>query len=136
MLNGQTGGNSTHLVPLVLLTPQELTTSLLNILLFVPFGVGLPFITVFRLKKVVIIGALFSVSIEILQLVTGLMAHITFRVADINDVIFNTLGVVIGYLLFIEIVRTYRNLSYNSKKPANPILRYIAGRPQVKSTSR
>ena len=105
ILNGQTVGKDLNLIPLITLTPQDLETSLLNILLLIPFGFGLPFITNYRLKKVVVIGALFSIGIEIMQLITGITANITFRIADINDVIFNTVGVAIGYVLFIGFVR-------------------------------
>ena len=103
MLNGQTAGESLNLIPLITLTPEDLKTSLLNILLLVPFGFGLPFITNFRMKEIVIFGALFSIAIELLQFVTGFMAKITFRVADINDVLFNTLGAAIGYMLLLDL---------------------------------
>src|SRR5258708_33868165 len=101
MLRGQAAGKSMNLIPLITLTPQDLKTSLLNILLLIPFGFGLPFITNYRMKKIVVIGALFSIVIEFLQLITGFMAKITFRIADINDVIFNTVGVAMGYILFV-----------------------------------
>jgi glycopeptide antibiotics resistance protein len=131
ILNGQTVGKSLNLIPLMTLTPQDLETTLLNILLLIPFGFGLPFITNFRMKKIVVIGALFSIVIEFLQLITGFMAKITFRIADINDVIFNTVGVAIGYILFVGFVRIYRCISHNWEIEANPILRYIADRPQI-----
>ena len=131
ILNGQTPGKTVNLIPLVTLTSQDLKTSLLNILLLVPFGFGVPFITNIRIKKIVFIGALFSIVIEFLQLVTGLIAKITFRVADINDVIFNTVGVAVGYILFVGFVRIYRHLSQKCKISANPILRYIAERPPI-----
>jgi glycopeptide antibiotics resistance protein len=131
ILNGQTAGKTMNLIPLVMLTPQDLKTSLLNILILVPFGFGLPFITNLRMKKIVVIGALFSIVIEFLQLVTGFMAKITFRIADINDVIFNTVGVAIGYILFVGFVCIYRHISHNWEISANPILRYIAERPQI-----
>jgi glycopeptide antibiotics resistance protein len=131
ILNGQAPGETMNLIPLIALTPQDLKTSLLNILLMIPFGFGLPFITNLRLKKVAIIGALFSIVTEILQLITGFIAGIAFRIADINDVIFNTLGVVVGYLLFVGFVRIYRHASHNWDISANSILRYIAERPQI-----
>ena len=131
ILNGQTAGKDMNLIPFITLTPQDLKTSLLNILLLIPFGFGLPFITNFRMKKIVIMGALFSIVIEFLQLITGLMAKITFRIADINDVIFNTVGVVIGYILFVGFVRIYRHISHNWETSANLILQYIAERPQI-----
>ena len=88
------------------------------------------------MKKIVVIGALFSIVIEFLQLITGFMAKITFRIADINDVIFNTVGVAIGYILFVGFVRIYRHISHNREISANPILRYIAERPQINKQSR
>jgi glycopeptide antibiotics resistance protein len=136
ILNGQTAGKNMNLIPLVSLTSQDLKTSLLNILLLVPFGFGLSFITNLRMKKIVVIGALFSIVIEFLQLVTGFMAKITFRIADINDVIFNTVGVVIGYILFVGFVRIYRHISHNGEISANPILRYIDERPQINKQPR
>jgi glycopeptide antibiotics resistance protein len=131
ILSGQTAGKDLNLIPLITLTPQDLKTSLLNILLLIPFGFGLPFITNYRMKKIIVIGALFSIAIELTQLITGYMAKITFRVADINDVIFNTMGVAIGYILFVGFARIYRRTSYNWDTSANPILRYIAKRVQM-----
>jgi glycopeptide antibiotics resistance protein len=131
MLNGLTAGKSMNLIPLATLTLADLKISLLNILLMIPFGFGLPWITNLRVKRVVVIGALFSIGIELLQLVTGLMANITFRVTDINDVLFNTIGVAIGYMLFVGFVRIYRRLSHNRKMGANLISHHITERPQI-----
>lgn len=131
MLRGQTAEKTMNLIPLLTLTPEDLKTSLLNILLMVPFGFGLPFISNLRMKKIVLIGAIFSIVIELLQLITGFMANISFRVADINDVIFNTVGVAIGYILFVRFVRMFRRVSRKRKVSANLILRYIDERPQI-----
>lgn len=110
MLNGQGDGNTTQLLPLVNLTPRDFKTSLLNVLLMVPFGFGLPFITNLRFVGTVTAGVLFSVAIELLQLVTGLIAGVTFRIADVNDVIFNTTGVLLGYWLFDRFARVCRGI--------------------------
>jgi glycopeptide antibiotics resistance protein len=115
MLNGVTADESFNLIPLITLTIEDSRTSLLNILPLMPFGFGLPFITNFCVKRIVVIGALSSIAIELLQLITGLTAKMTFRIADINDVIFNTVGVAIGYVLFIGFVRIYRRISRNWK---------------------
>jgi glycopeptide antibiotics resistance protein len=131
ILKGQMAGEAINLIPLVTLTPEDLQTSFLNILLMVPFGFGLPFITNFRMKKIVMSGLLFSIGIELLQLMTGLLAKITFRIADINDVIFNTVGVAVGYMLFLGFMRTFNHMSRNRKISGNPIVRYIAERPQL-----
>jgi glycopeptide antibiotics resistance protein len=131
ILNGQAAGKDLNLIPLITLTPEDLKTSLLNILLLIPFGFGLPFITNFRMKKIVMMGAFLSIVIEFLQLITGFLAKMTFRVADINDVIFNTIGAAAGYILFVGCVRIYRRISPHWERSANPILRYIAERPQM-----
>ncbi len=131
ILNGVGAGKSLNLLPLITLTPEDVKTSLLNILLLIPFGFGLPFITNFRMRRIVLIGALFSIIIELLQLITGLLANITFRIADINDVLFNTIGVAIGYMLFFEFLRFYRKISFTEKISTNPLLKYIAERPQI-----
>jgi len=131
MLQGQEAGKTINLIPLLTLTLEDLKTSLLNILMMIPFGFGLPFITNFRMKKIAVIGLIFSIIIEFLQFLTGFMANMTFRVADINDVIWNTVGVAIGYILFIGFLRTYRHISRSWKMSANSILRYIAERPQI-----
>lgn len=135
MLKGEEAGQAINLIPIVTLKLKDVQTSLLNILLFVPFGFGLPFITNLRIKKVVTVGALFSMTIELMQLLTGLLAKMTFRVADINDVIFNTAGVVVGYILFIGFVRIYRRVSRNWNISAHPILQYITERPQIGDAS-
>lgn len=131
ILSGQTVGKDLNLIPLLTLTPQDLETSLLNILLFMPFGFGLPFITKYCLKQVVVLGVLFSILIEFLQWITGYVANITFRIADVNDVIFNTLGAALGYILFIGFVRIYRHLAPKEERSTNPLLRHIAERPQI-----
>ncbi|MFT8320681.1 MAG: VanZ family protein [Bacillus sp. (in: firmicutes)] len=83
-----------------LLTEQSLRTFMINvggnIFLFVPFGFLLPwrFSQVHTVIHAAIIGALFSTTIEITQLM------ITNRFTDIDDIILNTLGTIIGYVLF------------------------------------
>jgi glycopeptide antibiotics resistance protein len=119
-----------NLIPLMTLNAEDIKTSLLNILMMIPFGFGLPFITDFRMKKVVITGFLFSVLIEFLQFATGYIANTTFRVADVNDLIFNTLGTAIGYMIFVGFIRIFRNV-FRHGMPTNSILRYITERPQL-----
>ncbi|MEH7452720.1 VanZ family protein [Gottfriedia acidiceleris] len=89
-----------NLVPLVNHTKQDLETSLLNVLMTIPFGFGLPFITKSSFKKIAIAGLLIGVIVESLQGIIGLFNGFTFRVVDINDVIFNFTGTLIGYSIF------------------------------------
>ncbi len=128
---GQTVWRDMNLIPLAILGYAALKTSLLNILLIVPFGFGLPFISSLRLRYVVIAGMLFSILLESLQLAVALIVGFTFRFVDINDVIFNTIGIIIGYILFIGFVRVFRLALDRWHIPQNVILRYIYERPQV-----
>ena len=71
------------------------TTYLLNIVLFMPFGFLLPTIwPQFRkMKNTVFAGFFFSLAIELNQLLNN-------RITDIDDLFTNTLGAIIGYLLY------------------------------------
>jgi glycopeptide antibiotics resistance protein len=130
MLNGVEAGKSVNLIPIITLGLEDLKTSFLNILLMVPFGFGLPFITNFRMRKAVILGLLFSFAIESLQAATGVWANMTFRIADINDVIFNACGVAIGYVLFVGFIRIVRRMPQEWKLSRNPIVQHVVNRPQ------
>ena len=131
MLRGEPAEESINLIPLVTLMPHDLETSLLNVLLLIPFGFGLPFVTLLHMKETVLLGALLSIAIELLQLVTGLIGGVTFRVADANDLLFNTLGVALGYVLFVGFGRAVRRMPHDWEASANPLVRHVAERPQL-----
>lgn len=78
----------------------DLKNTALNVLLFVPLGLLLPFLwrRYSKLKNTLLFGIGLSLSIEILQI-------LTYRATDINDVIANALGAVLGYFLFRIIAR-------------------------------
>lgn len=71
------------------------TTYLLNILLFMPLGFLLPTIwPQFRkMKNTVCTGFFFSLAIELNQLLNN-------RITDVDDLFTNTLGAIIGYVLY------------------------------------
>lgn len=73
----------------------DLKNTILNIALFVPLGIMLPFLwkKYSTLKATLLFGFGMSLSIELLQI-------LTYRATDINDMIANTSGAVLGYLLF------------------------------------
>ncbi len=50
---------------------------------------------------------LFSVSIEIMQFLIGLLIGYNYRSTDIDDVILNTIGGIIGILLFSLLKKMY-----------------------------
>ena len=73
----------------------------LNVVLGIPFGVLVPLLGVRSVSKVLVLGLLFALSIEGLQLVEDVVYRTEFRTADINDVLLNWLGVAIGLAAFV-----------------------------------
>ena len=71
---------------------EYIKNAILNIILFMPMGFLLPVIwkEYDSLKKTAITGLILSIIIEILQI-------FTFRLTDIDDLITNTLGAILGY---------------------------------------
>jgi len=68
---------------------------ILNVIMFIPFGILLPLLWKkgAGLKETVFISFLFSLLIEISQL-------FNFRATDIDDLLMNTLGGLIGYIIY------------------------------------
>ncbi len=84
-----------NLIPLIdiINSPLEyIKNTILNIILFVPMGFLVPAIwkNYRSIKTMFFMGLALSVSIEILQI-------FTFRLTDIDDLITNTAGTIIGY---------------------------------------
>ncbi len=72
----------------------DLKNCILNVLLFLPLGLFLPALwEEYRTgKKTILLGFRLSLSIELLQI-------FTYRATDINDLIANTLGAALGFLV-------------------------------------
>lgn len=104
----------------------DIAAYFLNVLLFVPFGFFLPFIwpNIDKLEYTVLSGFSFSLLIEISQLFNN-------RRTDIDDLILNTLGTLIGYLLFKVFIcitkRTVHPVAHFKCEPAIYILTVFLG---------
>jgi len=75
-------------------------TMILNIILTIPFGFGVNFVASLRAKTFLWLVPVAGVGIEATQLVISLILKYPYRFIDINDVIMNSLGVLIGYIVF------------------------------------
>ena len=74
-----------------------------NILMFIPMGILLPLVfKKINKKNIFIISILITLSIEILQPIVG-------RSFDIDDIIMNFIGIIIGYLVVIIFRKAKRN---------------------------
>jgi len=69
-----------------------------NILLFIPAGFFIAWLYNKKFWGIVIMGAVMSVLIESIQAINILAGY--YRYVDIDDVILNTFGAIIGYWLF------------------------------------
>ena len=82
----------------------------LNVLLFVPFGILLPMVSrYFRNPMVTVIaGCLFSGAIETMQYITGR------GLTEVDDVITNTLGTVVGVMIY-KLVSVFYQVYQNNR---------------------
>lgn len=98
---------------------NDITNSYLNILLFIPLGIFVPCLwPEYRsMMKTVGLGLMTSLGIEILQI-------FTFRATDINDVITNVAGTMIGYLIGKLIINRFPQLNWLGCKERELYLLY------------
>jgi glycopeptide antibiotics resistance protein len=89
-----------NVIPILVVDPR---TFVLNIVMTVPLGVLLPLLTRIRgVRSVALAGLAFSAAIEIFQLLTNTILS-SGDLADVNDLLANTLGTVAGYLLLTRV---------------------------------
>jgi glycopeptide antibiotics resistance protein len=84
---------------------------MLNIAMFLPFGLFLPFVFPTRFNrayKVRLIALFATLAIEILQYFLG-------RAADIDDVIANTLGGIAGFAVYVLLQRAFLGKSWSGR---------------------
>src|SRR3954463_8909391 len=80
-----------------------------NVALGVPFGFMLPFIVpVSGWRRMALRGLFFGTTIELTQLIISLFYGFAYRVIDVNDVMLNFAGVMVGYALLRGIASLYR----------------------------
>ena len=96
-----------------------------NILLTIPFGFGISFITPLKPRDFLWLGIATGLVLEGTQLVVSLAYRSAFRVVDINDVILNTIGVLVGYALFRILGQLYLSLTRRFSITSQPLFAYI-----------
>lgn len=97
----------------------------LNIVMTVPFGFGLSFIMTTNWRKIIIAGLLIGLTIEFLQFLVLIINRFHLRLVMMDDVMFNFIGVIIGYALFKLFARTYLQLVSNTHRNVNAVAQYI-----------
>lgn len=120
MLNGQpifTDYHSLNLVPFRVFTEswsmglkQQISQTVANVLMFIPFGFLLPIAVekARRFRTAVLCFVGFSVAIEGIQYFIG-------RTSDIDDVLLNTIGGVLGYCLCLGATKLFAKAKIQRK---------------------
>jgi len=106
-----------------------------NILLTVPFGFGISFITWFRARHILWLAPAVGFGIETMQLALCLALGLYYRGVDISDALVNALGVYLGYSAFVVFSLVYTALTKHFQIEQKGLLAYvftITGRIQFK----
>jgi glycopeptide antibiotics resistance protein len=85
-----------------------------NIILTIPFGFGISFIIRSRPRDILWLAFVVGLGFEFSQLIISLVFRNGFRAVDINDAIFNALGVLLGYSLFRLFAQAFLRITAHS----------------------
>lgn len=96
-----------------------------NIILTVPFGFGVNFIFRTRLRVIALLSLIVGFIFESTQYILSLLLGYCYRVSDINDIIFNFIGSIIGYGLFRIFLWYYTMITTKFQIKHNGIMRYV-----------
>ena len=95
---------SANLIPfkdLRLNRPGAIREIILNVMMMMPFGFLYPIIKTKGILKTVSLAFIFSLAIESSQLLSSWWGGLATRTFDVTDLVTNTIGGLIGYLIFI-----------------------------------
>jgi glycopeptide antibiotics resistance protein len=81
-----------------------------NVLVFAPFGLLVPIIwtRLAGFRSILLAGLLFSLAIELSQLGISLLLGTWYRMSDVDDVLLNVCGVLLGWALCRALWRSSR----------------------------
>lgn len=79
----------------------------LNAILTIPFGFGLGFFIKPKWLKLCLLALLTGLTLEGIQLLVKLGLGTFYHTVDINDVILNALGVIIGYCIYLTLKKVF-----------------------------
>jgi glycopeptide antibiotics resistance protein len=96
-----------------------------NILLTIPLGFGIQFLTPFKTRKPLWLAIMAGFVIESAQLVVSLGIGAAYRVVDITDLMLNGAGVLIGYYFFRVFAWLYLTLTQRLRIGHSGLSAYI-----------
>lgn len=124
-MGGQNVWKEMNLLPLKTIREGVSTDILLNIIMTLPLGFGLPFLVRCSWKKIIFSGITVGALCEIGQLLTALWAGFTFRHVNIDDMLLNFFGTLLGYILFKVFCYIFCWSCNRLKTAPNAFLSYI-----------
>lgn len=88
-----------------------------NLILLLPVGLLFPllFKKLNNVKRILLTGFFISLFIELAQISISVYIRSVYRSFDVDDLILNTLGTVIGYWLFFILSMFYKRVTYRFK---------------------
>ncbi len=96
-----------------------------NILMGVPFGILAWFVLRRRWAlSVLLAGVGTFATVELLQLLIGVVIGVPYRILDINDLVLNTAGVLIGIVVFLVVRQLFRIVDRHFDGQAGPYRSY------------
>jgi len=96
-----------------------------NILMTVPFGFGINFIARLKPKNIPWLALALGLAIETIQFVLDLAMGGAYRTVDANDVLFNAIGVLLGYGFFRIFAWLYLTITHRFRINHKGLLAYI-----------
>ena len=100
-------------------------TSLLNVAMFFAFGFFLGMNKGKKWKSITVIGLIISFLVESGQLLTNVFIGYNFRTADVNDLIFNTVGTVVGLLIYAFVIEAVDKIFGKNNESNKSLLKNI-----------
>lgn len=96
-----------------------------NILMTAPFGFGISFIARLKAGSIFWLAVVLGLVIESAQFALDLILGGAYRTVDANDVLFNAIGVLIGYGIYITFAWLYQIMSRHFGIAHTGLLAYI-----------
>jgi len=96
-----------------------------NVLLTIPFGLVFPLVSHLRGKSMILLAFVPGLVIETSQLLVSLLLRVAYRGVDINDVLMNGLGVILGYVIFLVFAALYASVIGLLKLQPKGVFAYV-----------
>lgn len=99
VMGGQNVWREMNLVPFKTIVESFSVDVFLNIVMTLPLGFGIPFLVRCSWKRILFVGVMVGILCEMGQLLSALWVGFTFRHVNIDDILLNFLGTLLGYVL-------------------------------------